>query len=120
MRWLPAVLTCVLIGSASPAEAQTVFPINVFNAYLHVDPADLTNPAVPISLGTLGLHEGDTIRLEAVGDWDAGPGGDTQTNTLGIFSGTSVLLGTTLLHRVQDAIDAGTDSNTGTTWPSGQ
>lgn len=113
-------LTCALLAVAGPAAAQTIVPINVFNAYLHVDPADATGPAVPILLSSLGLHPGYTIRLEAVGDWDAGPGDDVQTNTLGIFSGSATLLGTALLHRVPDAIDAGIDSDTGNTWPSGQ
>ncbi len=89
-------------------------------AYLHVDPADLTSPAVPIDLGALGLVPGYTIGIESSGDWHAGPGGDTQTNLLAVFSGSAILLGPTLPHRVPGAIDSSIDNFSGGTWPGNE
>jgi hypothetical protein len=113
------VASC-LLGCAGPVVAQAVVPIDVHSAYLHVDTADFANPALAIDLGALGLAPGYTIGLECAGAWDPGPGGDDQTNLLGVFSDSATLLDRSLLHRVPGAIDAGLDNNSGSTWPSGE
>jgi hypothetical protein len=111
---------CLLSGGAPAAFAQTTFPIHAYAAYLHVDPSDATLPAVPIDLGALGLAPGYTIRLECAGDWNAGPGGDVQTNLLVVFSSTPTLLGPAERYRVPGAVSAGLSNDSGNTWPSGQ
>lgn len=117
------ILTGILAACATvcPVAAQTtIVPVDVLGAYLHVDPVDLTNPAVPISLGALGLVPGYTIELECSGDWSAASGSDVQTTLIAVFSGDPTLLGTTLLHRVPGAIDAGVDNFSGGTWPGNE
>lgn len=112
------VLCCVVL-SGTTAVAAT-FPIDTRNAYLHLDTQDNAGNALAIDLGSLGLVPGNTIRLESVGDWNAGPYGDVQTGMLGIFSSSPTLLDRSLLNRVPDALDAGVYKNTGPTWPSGE
>jgi hypothetical protein len=107
----------VLTGSAT---AQITVSVDKFAAYLHLDPVDLANAAQAIDLGAMGLVPGTTITLAPAGDWDAGPGGDTQTNMLGVFSAGAGLLAETAAHRVPGAIDAGVHDVTGGTWPNGQ
>jgi hypothetical protein len=114
------LVTCALLCWALPAAAQTTIPVDVFAAYLHIDPADIASNAQPIDLAGLGLAPGYTIRLEPSGDWDAGPGEDVQTNMLGVFSGNATLLAPHLPHRVPGAIPASISDFTGGTWPGGQ
>lgn len=114
------IVACWMIGSTGIAAAQTTIPVDVHAAYLHIDPADTANSAVAINLGSLGLLPGYTIGLECAGDWNAGPGGDVQTNLLGVFSTDATLLGPTLLHRVPGALNAGLSNFSGGTWPSGE
>jgi len=114
------LLVSCLLCCASPAAAQTTFPIGVQTAYLHIDPADLATDALAIDLGAMGLVPGYTIQLETAGDWNAGPGGDVQVGMLGVFSGDATLLGPTFAHRVPGAIDAGIDNFSGGTWPNNE
>lgn len=114
------LLTCCLLFVALPATAQTTVPIDVFGAYLHVDPADLASDAVPIDLAALGLAPGYTITLTPAGDWHAGPGDDVQTGSLAVFSNGATLLGPTLADRVPGALDAAVSHFTGGTWPGNQ
>jgi len=114
------LLACCLTCWVGPAAAQTTIPVDVHAAYLHTDVADMANDAVPISLASLGLAPGYTISLECAGDWNAGPGGDVQTNLLAIFSSDATLLASTLLHRVPGAIDAGLYNYSGPTWPDNE
>ena len=109
-----------LLCSTAPVAAQTIIPIGVHSAYLHIDRSDTASAAYAIDLAALGLVPGYTILLEPVGDWDAGPGGDVQTGLLGIFSGNATVLPGSLLHRIPGAIDAGPDSFSGGTWPNGE
>ena len=110
---------CLLL-SGGAASAQTTIPVDVLSAYLHLDPADLANPAQPIDLASMGLVPGYVIGLECAGDWNAGPGGDVQTNLLGVFSSDASLLAPSLLHRVPGAIDGGSYNFSGSTWPGGE
>jgi hypothetical protein len=114
------LLAFCLLGAAGPAAGQTTIPIDVHKAYLHLDPADIADDAFPIALASLGLAPGYTISLETAGDWHAGPGGDTQTGLLGVFSNGDVLLGPTLPNRVPGALDAGLYNFSGGTWPNNQ
>jgi len=114
------LLVLCLAGFAPPATAQTTVAIDVFSAYLHVDPADVTNPAIPILLAGLGIAPGDSIHLQCSGDWDPGPGGDTQTNLLAVFSSSATLLSTTLLHRVPGALGTALTNFSGGTWPGNE
>ena len=50
-----------------------------------------------------------------LGDFIAS-GSDTKTDTVGVFSSSSTLLDSSLLHRVPDAIDAGVDVSTSPTF----
>ncbi|MHC4416741.1 MAG: protein kinase domain-containing protein [Planctomycetota bacterium] len=68
--------------------------------------------ADPISLADLGIGVGDRVKLQRLGDFDAGLG-DASKTMIAIFGESRVLLGPDLLNRVRDAIDAGTDFVTG-------
>ena len=114
------LLAGILACFACPALAQTTVPVDVHGAYLHTDTADNSTNAVPIGLAGLGLAPGYTIRIESVGDWNNGPGGDIYNTMLAVFSGSGTLLSPDLLHRVPDAIDAGVDVSTPYTWPNSQ
>jgi hypothetical protein len=113
-------LLVACLGIPCPARAQTTVGIDVFAAYLHVDPADSTAAAPALALAGLGLNPGDTVHLQPVGDWDAGPWGDEQINTLVVFSADATLLAPTAPHRVPGALAAGVPNVTGPTWPSGE
>jgi hypothetical protein len=114
------IVACWLLCAAGVSAAQTTIPVNVHAAYLHIDPADLADNAVAIDLGSLGFLPGYTIGLECSGDWNAGPGGDVQTNLLGVFSTDTTLLDPVLLHRVPGAVSAGLYNFSGGTWPGGE
>ena len=114
------ILAAGLLGLSGPATAQVDVPINVLAAYLHVDTADTAHAAVPVALASLGLAPGITIRIDPIGDWDNGPGGDVYTNTLAVFSGSATLLAPSAPDRVPDAIAAGVTAYTGPTWPSNE
>jgi hypothetical protein len=109
-----------LFLAVAPAAAQTTILIDVHSAFLHLDRVDQANGALAIDLGALGLAPGYTIGLESSGDWDAGPGGDTQTLLLGVFSAGTTLLDRALAHRVPGAIDAGIYNFSGGTWPNNE
>ncbi len=113
----PALLSLLL---ATSAHGQTTFPMDVHGAYLHVDSADQANVCTVIGLAAYGFLPGHTIHIEAVGDWNPGPYGDIYNTMLGVFSGSATLLSPSLLHRVPDAIDAGTDIATPYTWPNSE
>ncbi len=112
-------MAALLLGPAA-ALARTTVPVDAFAAYLHVDPADSANAAVAIPLVGLGLLPGSTVRIQPVGDWDNGPGGDQFVNMLAVFSASATLLGPAAAHRVPDAIDAGIPAFTGGTWPGNE
>jgi len=116
-----SLVAALLLAPAVPVAAQTTIPIDVHRAYLHLDPQDEAGDATAIDLAALGLAPGDLISLVTAGDWQAtGSGGDVQKGLLGIFSGSTTVLGRTLLHRIPDAIDAGLDNFSGGTWPSNE
>jgi hypothetical protein len=98
-------LVCVVCGLAGAA----VFSINPREAFLRTN-QDTAYAAIPFALAELSLAEGDFIRLQQLGDFKAGsPYNDTSTSMIAVFSGSSVLLSSSEVNRVQDAIDAGKD-----------
>ena len=106
------ILFVVLAGAV---RAQTTISLNPKNTYLHTN-SDASGDAVPVDLAALGITPGMHLRLRQPGDYDLGPTGDNYTHLVGIFSATATLLDESNLHRVQDAIDAGFDVQTGDTW----
>ena len=113
-------LAAAMLGFPVIAAAQATISIDVLAAYLHVDVADTAHAAYPIPLGSLGLAPGYTVRIQPVGDWDNGPGGDQYLNMLAVFSNSATLLGPSAPDRVPDAVDCGIYAFTGATWPSGE
>src|SRR5262245_41340120 len=97
----------------APAAHAVNFAVGVHDAYLHLDRQDVAGNALCVDLGANGVVPGYKIHLVAVGDWNAGPGGDVQHGMLGVFSSDASLLGPTLLHRVPGAISASIDKFTG-------
>lgn len=107
-----------LIATAGAAAAQTVIPLDSRQAFLHVDSADAALAAPALDLAALGLAPGQLLKLEPLGDFDNGPGGDEFSNLLAVFSGSATLLGPELPNRVPDAVDAGLTAVTGLSLPS--
>ncbi len=109
--------------------AGALFPIKpVHAATLSIDPRrtflrtnnDATSPSIPIALASLGVSGGDLIRLEQLGDFQHGVAfTDTGTTMIGVFSTSNILLGSSTLHRVQDAIAAGAVFVTSSTFVGG-
>ncbi len=104
-------------GLASLASAGTVIYMDPRGTYLHTGAGDPSLPAVPVELSSIGVVAGDRLLLRQLGEFDNGPGTDSFTGMLAVFSASSALLGPTELNRVVDAIDAGVDANSGTTCP---
>jgi len=98
--------TAALLGAR--ASAQTVIPLNPKATFLHTS-SDPVPSSTPVSLAPLGITAGKCVRIRPVGDFDFGPAGDTGIGCIGVFSASPTILAASLLHRVPDAIDAGTD-----------
>jgi hypothetical protein len=93
-----------------------IFSIDPRATYLRTN-QDSAQDATPFSLAEMSLLPGDFIRLRQYGDFKAGTIlSDTSTGMIAVFSGGNVLLASNLLHRVQDAIDAGVDYTTSVTY----
>jgi hypothetical protein len=106
----------MLVASQAHLATAAIIAINPAETYLRTS-GEIVGGAVPIDLAALGINPGDTIRLERLGDWEAGAGFnfDAWTMLFGVFSGSDVLLPSDQLNRVQDALDAGDDVFTGPT-----
>jgi hypothetical protein len=113
-----AALAALLFAVAGAADAQTVVPLDSRQAFLHIDSADAAQPAPALSLAAMGLAPGQLLRLEPLGDFDNGPGGDEFSPLLVVFSSSATLLGPALQNRVPDAVDAGLVAVTGPSQPS--
>jgi hypothetical protein len=83
--------------------------------YLHVC-SDAALDATPVALAGIGISPGEFIVIEALGDWDNGPGADVYISTIAVFSASAVLLAGSQLHRVPDAIDVGMPVTTANTF----
>lgn len=87
------------------SQAATFLPLDAKATYLHTfDDSPTPPPASALNLASLGFFPGSRITLQVVGDVDNGPGGDTFTYTLGVFSSSAVLLGNELRERVVGAL----------------
>lgn len=109
MRTVPIVrLFAAMLMQAAialPAAALTFVPLDPTSTYLHTYQDDPTPPpALALRLADYGFEAGDRLLLQVTGDIDNGPGGDTFTFTLGVFSGSNQLLGNEQLNRVVDAL----------------
>ncbi len=92
-------------SSSTSITGETVvasLAINPAATYLHVN-SDPAPDATPISLASLGIHGGDTIRLQRFGAYHFG-NGVFGTGMLGIFSSSNVLLPSGAFHRVPGAL----------------
>lgn len=106
--------TYVLRDPPIPKVGATLL-VKGTNSFLHLN--DATNPVpVIIDLLAYGLTEGSSIDLKTTGSYTSGPG-VTSSTIVGAFSRTNLVLGKgeANLSRIPDAIDAGTDINTGST-----
>ncbi len=118
---VPALLLAAAWSAPVAARAQTfTIPLGPKDAYLHIAASDSAVPATPIALAGLGAVPGQSLLMQGVGDMDNGPSGDTILSLIGIFSGSPVILGPELLHRIPDAIDAGPEFISSPTASGGQ
>jgi hypothetical protein len=86
-------------------------PSNAVLAEVELDPRatylrtfqDPALPAEPIALDSLGIQPGDEIRIEAVGGWDNGKGGELR-GAGAVFSTSRELLPGDSLNRVPGAL----------------
>jgi sugar lactone lactonase YvrE len=110
-------IVCLLLA---PAASAVVVLLDPADTYLRVDTGiDSAGDTTPIDLSALGIGAGDTVRLTRVGDFVGVSGGpDNSTAQAAVFSSSATLLSQTVVNRVQDAIDAGTDYATAPTFPN--
>ena len=113
-RFLIGTVLILSIGVGS-AGADVTLSLDPAGTFLHTH-RDRARDTAAIVLADLGILPGDRLRLEAVGDFDPGPGGDTALNLVAVFSGGGVLMPAHLLDRVPGAMDAGDDLVTGCTF----
>ena len=109
-----ALLACaMLLGSslAGPVWCnEVIISINPKATYLltNADPDALNSAA--IDLAALGLHSGQQITIQALGDFcftlDCSAG-DTGTAMFGVFSSSNTLLASSVLNRVPGALASG-------------
>jgi len=105
----------ILFGSMADTRAQVFNGIVSPRAtFLRTNQDTPANPLI-VSLGAAGFSPGQTLMIEALGDYSGGPTPDDRYTLLGVFSASATLLATDQLQRVPDAIDAGLDANTGNT-----
>jgi len=96
---------CLLSAAASVAGASTFVPLESTATYLHTySDSPTPPPALALNLADYGFAVGDRILLEVVGAIDNGPGGDTFTFTMGVFSSSNALLANDERYRVTGAI----------------
>ena len=102
----PLALAAPCLGTlALPAASATFVPLNTTSTCLRTYNDNPTPPpALAVDLSGLGLHAGDRLLLQVVGDMDHGPGGDVFTFTLGVFSSGNTLPGNDLRYRVPGAL----------------
>mgnify|MGYP001283896123 CR=1 FL=1 len=85
------------------------------SSFLHLNDAASPTPII-IDLLAYGFTEGSAIDVKTTGSYTTAPG-VTSSTIVGVFSRTNLVLGKgdASLSRVPDALDAGTDINTGST-----
>lgn len=112
LRHIASVALACVSASVAAGESTTIISLNPAATYLRTsnDPAP---GAVALNLAALGISAGDRISLHRLGEWDNGPGGDTFTTLIAVFSAGDVLLPNDQPHRVPGAIAAGVPVITG-------
>ncbi len=110
------VLSCFL---PALAFADVTLTMSGAGPYLRVDPTDVAGSPRIVPLADYGFAPGSTLRITPLGDFHNGIDGDIHTPMFAVFSASSVLLAPNLQQRVAGALDAGTDTNSGLTCPSG-
>lgn len=113
MHSTASIVAVCAAAVAMPALAgSTVITLNSAATYLRTN-SDPAPGAVPYALAPLGIAAGDRISLRRLGEWDNGPGGDTFTTLIAVFSAGDALLPSDQPHRVPGALAAGVPVNTG-------
>jgi hypothetical protein len=97
--------------------AGLFYGLNPQSSYLLAENDKPVAPRV-VSLAELGAAAGDTLRLTAVGTWaDSTLFRDgNETRVTGVFSATDTVLPRWFDERIPDAIDAGSNYDTGHYW----
>lgn len=102
---LSAAALSALAALAPHAGAAGFVKLDPKSTYLYTFNDNPTPPpALALDLSAHGFAAGDRLLLQVVGDMDNGPGGDTFTFTMGLFSSSATLLGNDQRHRVPGAI----------------
>lgn len=118
---LTHLLATAAVALAACHAGAAVVSLNSQATYLHTNEATPTPSAPALRLSDYGFSAGDRIRLEVLGDIDNGPGNDTFTFTLGLFSSSNTLLAASQLNRVPGALASdGTPIVTEATFFGGQ
>lgn len=101
---LSHLLASAALALATCHAGAAVVSLNPQATFLHTNESTPTPSALAVRLSDYGFVAGDRIRLEVLGDIDNGPGGDTFTFTVGLFSSSNTLLAPSLLNRVPGAL----------------
>ncbi len=113
-------IALLLLGlSHTLAYASVDVPVNIFGTFLRVDPVDTAAPPARIRLADYGIAPGAILHMQALGDFDNGPGGDEFVTQLAVFTSDSILLAPSLQVRLPGALDCGRRGGSGPTCPSG-
>ena len=111
-RALIALLSLVSVGSSG---AQIVVGIPPRSAYLRTSNDAATAPVVR-TLASLGVAQGDLIRIRVLGEITYNTSGNTSRSAGAVFSSSDTILTSDVQARVPGAIDAGQDVLTGNTY----
>jgi PEP-CTERM motif len=96
---------CLLSGMAGISGAATFVPLDSAATFLHTfGDSPTPPPALALRLADYGFAPGDRLILQAQGDIDNGPGGDTFDFTIGVFSSSDELLANDQRYRVTGAV----------------
>ncbi|WP_299368738.1 hypothetical protein [Winogradskyella sp.] len=107
-------------GSDDPQLLTENVTIGAQATFLRVDDVDTSTNSAIVNLSSLNISPGDVIRLKTIGTYINSPTGSTRDSAAGVFSSSNLLLGSSELNRVVDAIDAGTDNVTENTFEEDQ
>jgi hypothetical protein len=107
---LSAALLCCHLTIGAALSQTIIYPLNPAATYLLTNDDIGSLDAIPLALSNFGIQPGQIIRIERLGFFDpGGTFGETSASLSAVFSASNTLLSASLLNRVQDAIDAGTD-----------
>ena len=114
----PSIITSSPLTKASVEAGPVIISLDPAATYLRTNQDD-SRVAVPIDLRAIGLLPGDLITLESLGSWLPHPTLQPMSGLLGVFSASNVLLASPNVNRVRDAVDAGLDFETISTFIGG-